>query len=448
MAETFNLRVQKTFSSLSSQPQSSSSSSQQINSSLWSLTDEELRPNHWTRESDDPVSDDDDDVDKDELNNALKNPSFPRDVDQFFLAAAGNPNSANPNPNRGGDVDEDGSRGRGGSEVATSSRNCEGVDEEEGELDVRNSIGLDSTLDFEEEEDEFDKVAVGKETPDDRLYMCEVSDYVSHIESGNEVPNTFQEASRDPRANHLAAKLRLKEDAEAARDFNSLHVSDQNLPVVSGDQSNAHDGEINVKSILKRKDDQMDSKSEKRVRFDPSCKDNDGDEYDVDENLSSVTFDKEIIPNEGASTQQKQTSLVPDYIRNPSKYTHYTFDTASDMNEASNRQAYADFLSMLRKSKQSEADEVPADLSKPVMFNPKKKSNDVKVTSNEIDCTMESVDRKQSGITVTVVDELEDEACVMEVDEQAPSTLKAGNVKKPNRRYRSKTSLEYDESDA
>ncbi|KAL9229388.1 hypothetical protein vseg_004859 [Gypsophila vaccaria] len=425
MAENFKVRVEKTFASLSTQPQIESSS-------LWSLTDDELRPNTWARESDEPVSDDeDDDVDKDEINTALNNNSFPNDVDRFFLSSA-NPN---PNPNSDGEV----------TQLPSSSRSCEDDDA----LDVTNSIGLDSTLDFEEEEDEFDKVAVGKDKPDERLYMSDVSDYVAHDESYNEVPNSFQEASRDPRANHLAANLRLKEDAETARDFNSLHVSEQSsLPVVSGGQSNGHDSDNNIKSILKRKEDQMDSKSEKRVRFDPSCKDNDGDEYEVGEELTLETLDKETNLNAGASSPLKQASLIPDYIRNPSKYTHYTFDTESDMNEASNRQAYADFLGILRKSKHSEPDEAPADLSKPVMFNPKKKSSDAKMTSNERDRTMESVDRKKSGVPVAVISELEDEACEMEVDEQATFSPKAGNVKKSGRQYRSKPSLEYDESDA
>ncbi|KAH9604732.1 hypothetical protein KSS87_006822 [Heliosperma pusillum] len=446
MEDTFKVRVDKTFGSLSSSSplpppslSSSSSSSQTINPSLWSLTDDELRPNHWTRESDDPPSDDDnDDVDKDELDKTTNDLSSPTTIDKFFVSSPGN-----PNPNL--DIGDNQKMVTEGDEAASSSRGIEG----NVELDVRNSIGLDSTLDFEEEEDEFDKVAVGKEKPDDRLYMCDVSDYVSHIESENEVPSTFQEASRDPRANHFAAKLRLKEDAKTARDFNSLHVSEQSLPVVSSAQSNPHDGEVSLKSILKRKEDQTDSKSEKRVRFDPGCKNNYGDEYEVDEHLTSEPFNKEITVNEGASSQLKQTSLIPDYIRNPSKYTHYTFDTSSDMNEASNRQAYADFLSMLRKSKQSEPEEVPADLSKPVLFNPKNKPRNVKSVGNVTDnTTEESVDRKRPAITCAVGSEIDDEACEMEVDEQATSNLKSGNVKKTGRRYRSKPSLEYDESEA
>ncbi|XP_074294356.1 uncharacterized protein LOC141622204 [Silene latifolia] len=445
MEETFKVRVDKTFGSLSSPSPlpPSSSSSQPINPSLWSLTDDELRPNHWTRESDDPPSDDDnDDGDKDELKNVINGVSCPTTVDKFFVSAPGKPN---PNPNL--DIGDNQMIVPEGDEGASSSRGCEG----DVELDVRSSIGLDSTLDFEEEEDEYDKVAVGKEKPDDRLYVCDVSDYVSVIESESEVPNTFQEASRDPRANHVAAKLRLKEDAETARDFNSLHVSEQSLPVVSGAQSTTDDGEINLKSILKRKEDKMDSKSEKRVRFDPVCKNNVGDEYELDENLTSEPFNKEITVHGGNSSQLKQTSLIPDYIRNPSKYTHYTFDTSSDMNEASNRQAYADFLSILRKSKQSkqsEPEEVPADLSKPVLFNPKNKPRDVKPASNVTDNTMvESVDRKRPAITFAVGSEI-DEACEMEVDEQATSSMKSGNVKKTGRRYRSKPILEYDESDA
>lgn len=57
-------------------------------------------------------------------------------------------------------------------------------------------------------------------------YTNDVNDYETEADEWEELPASFKEREKDPRANHIAAKLRLKEDAEAVNKLNSLHVSE------------------------------------------------------------------------------------------------------------------------------------------------------------------------------------------------------------------------------
>lgn len=457
MEDTFRVRVDKTFGSLSSSS-SSSSSSQTLSSSLWCLTDDEIDKRQWPRESDASIpadDDDNDDVDNDTF--------FPSNVDKFFFAPKDklSPSEQNPNPNpnpklfdlnygkelRDYRSELNNNGGEGTSENSALNRCREDVDGDEDELDIKNSIGMDCTLDFEDEEDEYDKVAVGSETFGHRLYLTDVNDYTPHINSYNELPDTFKEASKDPRANHLAAKLRLKEDAETARSFNSLHVSDQTEADVSDIQNNALEDENLPKSILKRKDDQMEPKSGKRVRFEAFCK---SDDHSASEGADIVVSEAPNVDYKSfkeSSSQHYDPSLVPDYVRHPLRYTHYTFDASVNMNEECNRQAYMDFLNMVKKSK-SEPDEAPADLTKHVIFNPKKKAGDASIiTSNKTDHIMEEPVQKKSFPQIIAAGNLEEnEAAEMEVDEQETAVLKAINVGRTARKYRSKLTVDSNEA--
>ncbi|KAL2939600.1 Protein TSSC4 [Bienertia sinuspersici] len=302
MEDTFRVRVDKTFNSLSS---SSSSSSQTLTSPSLCLNELDFRKE---------VEDDLEELD-----------------------------------------DNDGE----GTRAENAVNKCrEVVCGEEDELDVKKSIGMDCTLDFEDEEDGYDKVAVGTE-----------KNWSAH-----------------------------------------------------------------PKSILKRKDDQIGSKSEKRVRFEPNCGKDDHSTYEDDKIVMSEAYKE-------SSSQQNDSSLIPDHVRHPLRYTHYTFDSSSDMNEESNRQAYMDFLTMVKKSK-SEPEEVPADLRKPVIFNPKKKGGDTSmVTSNQSDHSMEEVIRKKNlplSIAAGIIKE--DESSEMEVDEHETTVNKVSNGRRTARKYRSKAS--------
>ncbi|GAB4847370.1 hypothetical protein Ancab_026428 [Ancistrocladus abbreviatus] len=437
MEDSFRVRVDRAFGSLSSL-----SSSEPLSSSLWSLTDEEVEKREWKR---DTRIDEEDDL------GCLPN------VDGFFSKqkspAAGGSSSASRDYRKelendleqlddgDGDDDDDDDvvEGNGGERLRSCSSSSQGgTNYDEDEWDVRNSIGMDCTLDYEEEEDEYDKVAVGREKAGERVYMRDVADYVPRVNSHNELPNTFRKATKDPRANHLAAKLRLKEDAEAAGDFNSLRVSDEtvtNAPVAQTNDT-SEDGDGPPKSILKRKVNHMDTKSEKRVRFDPGCKTEE----------EAVT---EISTFKVACSLPEGSSGVPDYICNPSKYTHYTFDSTSDMDEESNCRAYMDFFNLLMKSKKSEPEEAPADLSKPVIFNPKKKDGDASsamTDHNREIVTEDYIERRNFAVSFASGD-TQDEVSAMEEDEPETEAEKAKNKKKTARQYRSKVNSEEHESE-
>ncbi|GAB2278354.1 hypothetical protein Dimus_013037 [Dionaea muscipula] len=459
MEDSFRVRVDRVFGSLSSSSSSSSSSttafsssssSQPFSSSPWSLTDEEIEKRVWTRESNYPGDGDGDDA------------NYASAVDGFFakrfMATVGE-NSTVSRSDREElendlddlDDDDDDEVVDGGGEEAglrgCSSRAGRTEDYDEDEWEVRNSIGMDCTLDFEEEEDEYDKLAVGREKSSEHLFMNDVTDYVPRVSSYNELPSSFKQAMRDPRANHLAAKLRLKEDSEAAGNFNSLRVSDETVQVPTDIQTNAEseDGNSRLKSILKRKENPSDLKPDKRVRFDPSCKTNDERESKGDGVFKGAHVNEENNESQVTFCLPQFSFNVPDYVQNPSKYTCYTFDSTSDMNEESNRQAYMDFLDALKRSKRLEPEEAPADLSKRVIFNPKRKGTDSFSAKNgkrdeqDKEIVMEeSVQKRTLPIILADDDTKEDEVSEMDEDEPEVKGVDFGTRKKTARQYRSK----------
>ncbi|KAJ4840239.1 hypothetical protein Tsubulata_033898 [Turnera subulata] len=428
MEDSFRVRVDRAFGSLTSSSSSSSSAptatappppppSSSSLSSMWSLTDEEIDRNPWNRDKEDPEPE--------------SEPGFGFQADMIKDLD---------------DIDDDGEDDEQQDEEGEEPRGKPKPDDyNDEEWEIKNSIGLDCTLDNEEEEDQFDKVAVGKEKPGDRLYMKDAADYGIDIDSGTTLPISFKDAARDPRANHLAANLRLKEDAEAAKKMDSLRVSDEDSSSVVNNQINSAD-DGNLKSILKRKDDlsdskllgnQSDSKSEKRVRFDPECKDGDEDEANVvkDKQLEEDSADEALV----YPLPPDYPSGIPDYMRNPSKYTRYTFDPASDVDEESNRRAYIDFLNMLKKpnAMECETDDTPFDPSKPVTFIPKKKTGDTAAMVD--DAVKESVARRKISVGIAVDDSDDAETSAMEVDEKEISS----DVKqRSGRQYRVKPKLE------
>ncbi|KAJ7008733.1 hypothetical protein D5086_005639 [Populus alba] len=430
MEDSFSSRVEKAFGSLSSstiQTQQPSSSSSSI-SSLWRLTDEEIERNQWLRDRKE---------DSPEIETQPQpyfNPERPHDMD-----------FKSDEIERDLDDLDDGEE-----ESRTSKLKPEDYNDEE--WDIKKSIGLDCTLDYEEEEDHYDKVAVGREKAgDERLYVTAMEDYGIDIDSGNEIPSSFEDVARDPRANHLAAKIRLKEDAEAAKKMDSLRVT------VKENTSVSDDG--NLKSILKRKKDfqldsktienDLDSKLRKRVRFDPECKDSNDEEYDGVEDTQMETTDstEETIV---CHLSPDYPSGIPDHMQNPSKYTHYTFDSSTDVDEESNRGAYMDFLKMLQRAKTAELhpEDVPVDLSKPLTFIPKRKTGAVTVTDNSIDSTQNQDDasedfklRRGVPLRIAADDDLDTETCAMEEDKPETAADRASS-RRPDRQYRTKAKLE------
>jgi hypothetical protein len=225
---------------------------------------------------------------------------------------------------------------------------------------------------------------------------------------------------------------------------------------VKEDISVSDDG--NLKSILKRKDVQSDSKSinnhldsklQKRVRFDPECKDGNDEESGGVEDTQMETTD---------STEETQIyhlppdypSGIPDYMRNPSKYTRYTFDSATNVDEESNQEAYMDFLKILQRPNTTEShpDEVPVDLSKPLTFIPKRKTSGAAVIDNSIDSKQNQDDasedfklRRGLPLAIAAFDDNDTETCAMEEDKPETAADKT-NSSRPERQYRSKAKSE------
>lgn len=306
---------------------------------------------------------------------------------------------------------------------------------------------------LQEEEDEFDKVAIGRENAGDRLFMGDVSDHGSYLNSHNVLTNSLHGTctAKDPRANHLAAKIRLKEDEDEAegQKYNSGGAQDSE---VKGQHVETSEDCKQLRSILKRKDNNAVFKPQKRVRFDPSV----GSVFEEQEKTMAVSL-MEPAGSDDGTLEGQNASRLPDYLLNPSKYTRYSFDSTSEFDEESNAQAYMDFINLVNKSKPPESRlepaDTPVDLSKSVIFIPKKKTSDAKAVSDSgvLNQNMEE-DRKQflhrAGILVGIAaGEAQHEVSAMEEDEsQTNAADGSAGFQKPGRRYRTKSRSDDDDS--
>ncbi|OMO85539.1 hypothetical protein CCACVL1_10109 [Corchorus capsularis] len=435
MEDSFSVRVDKVFGSLASSSSYSSSKPESL-SSLWSLNDDEIERREWNRDKGSPEPEEEEEDRLFEKFRQKKTTDFGKEFEKDLDDL---------------DDDEDGDDGKADGPSSSSKGGGGGKpdDYNDEEWEIKSAIGRDCTLDNEEEEDEYDKVAVGREKAGDRLYLKDVNDYdVVDADSYNELPTTLRDFNRDPRANHIAAKLRLKEDAEAAKKrleedtetakkIDSLRMSDSDAPAAE---------DANIKSILKRKDAESNPKS-KRVRF---------EDEDVGKGTLSTEEEEAMVSNETFTLPPDYPSGIPDYMRNPSKYTRYTFDSG-DVDDASNRQAYMDFLKAMKAIKKSAAtepqeDDGPVDLTKPVTFIPRKKTGDVIMGENcseskqrREDPDKESMERRGLPIVITAGDDTNDGVCAMEEDEPQPSIDRSNNTQRSGRQYRSKPSSDVDD---
>ncbi|KAI4350433.1 hypothetical protein L6164_004890 [Bauhinia variegata] len=415
MEDSFRVRVDKVFGSLASY--SSSSTGPSSFSSLWSLTDDEVGKKEWNRSKD-----------SSELE-AEPNPypsSFVNQAKGLGKRSSGFQDGLEEDLEYLDD-DED-------------MRGSKPHDYDDEHWQIKSAIGRDCTLDYEEEEDKYDKQAIGKENQGDRVYMKDINDDGVDIDSCNVLPTSVSDFVRDPRANHLAAKLRLKEDAEAAKKIDALHVSQKPAPGNDDAQWKTSEDGLNPKSILKKKDNPSESKSRKRVRFDSEC-----DDGAKDTRIKTSSLEDESI--ESSKRSEEFASAVPDYIRNPSRYTRYTFDSSSDVDDESNKQACMDFLSQLRRSKtgaELQADDTLDDLPS-VTFISKKKSNDVTMVENAAVPSQSFEFMQRRGVGVAVGETENSDVCAMEEDEPEVMDDKRKSSQRLNRQYRRKPQEELDE---
>ncbi|XP_073316086.1 uncharacterized protein [Primulina huaijiensis] len=432
MEDSFRCRVDKTFGSLGS-----AAPSVAVSPSLWSLTDEEIERREWNRSKDIEEEEEEEDEDVDEPGPSAFRSQFEADLREF-------------------DVRNEKDEKIDGDKPRRPIRDVESVADEH--WDVQSNIGLDCTLDYEEEEDEYDKVAVGMETTGDRLYMRDIkfADYkVDELSTHTELPNSFQVAVRDPRANHMAAKIRLKEDAEAAGNFDSLQLSEKSVTTDS-DVVELKNGDLdsdNLKSILKKRENLLESRSNKRVRFMFDLKSN-TQNHDEQQPPGANDFASEACSKDDSAVPEQASDLlqdrpgVPDYIRNPSKYTRYSFDSSQDMDDQSNRKAYMDLFHYLKqkKSESSSLHDTSVDAPKSVIFTPKRKHYDLMVEGNETKPHFGGhLKNKGRSIASTSVNSLENEVSAMDEDETFPAVDQGCTFPKPGRQYRTRsTSVQLD----
>ncbi|WOL00473.1 hypothetical protein Cni_G09186 [Canna indica] len=313
------------------------------------------------------------------------------------------------------------------------------------EREIRHSVGLDPALDYEEEEDEYDRTALNRDNTGDRVYMRDVKDHGPHLNFHTVVPDFVDDSSeevhdfsRDPRADHFAACERLKEDKTTVE---SGHSS---LPRINEEKTeDLHtkiaEDTIDVKPILKRKESQIDSKPKKRVRFDPSLKttEEQHDSYMVPQAVVTE------VDREANSQMPEGLPNIPDYLRNPTKYTCYTLDWSGDGgDDETNKKAFEDFNNLVKRSN-PDMHEIPVELPKSITFTPQKKSHDAMSIDSGSGVTHEDSMKELEALACTTGiaagDSPENDAHEMEEDETSVAEV-SNHARKTGRRYRSKSS--------
>ncbi|CAO2034830.1 unnamed protein product, partial [Urochloa humidicola] len=313
---------------------------------------------------------------------------------------------------------------------------------EEDEEGVRVNIGLDPTLDREEEEDRYDREAFGREDAADRVYMNDIMDDGINMSINSIVPDLLDDSieevyrfSKDPRADIRAASARLREDDGSAKD-GETHFTAQakGLPTV-GMQTKKAVEDVNVKPILKRKEEQADLKPRKRVRFDASVKDPESDMFEHDEDSPMVPQSMDVVTEKENTSTPSESPGVPDYMRNPSKYTCYTLDVP-ETTDASNRRALADLHDLLGKSDPNKIhSDTSVEIPSSVTFIPRKKS----VDAMAVDEGPRTSDSNSTVIGMVAGASDETDHCEMDEDDRKASSTPPMHVnpKASSRRYRS-----------
>lgn len=308
---------------------------------------------------------------------------------------------------------------------------------------------------MQDEEDEFDRAALGKDDTGERLYMKDVKNHGPHLNYHSifadveEKPFAgFDHFFKDPRADHFAAGMRLEEDNKAAENFSMSNYGKDEHPSTTGLLEITVE-DIKLKPILKRKEAHNDSKPKKRVRFDPGCK-SDNDEM-LKEAQNSVMLSHSIEAPGAAEpnlVMLEESPGLPDYMRNPSKYTHYTFDSYED-DDMANISAFKDFHNSYKKLNPEQLhQQVNMELPKSITFNPRRKSIDAMPVDNESGDVQENCIKKEfleSDLSVTrsigIAAAESFEASIYKMDEDAletPISEERVELSRSERKYRSR----------
>jgi hypothetical protein len=292
-------------------------------------------------------------------------------------------------------------------------------------------LSYKSCIFFQEEEDKYDRAAFGREDATDRVYMKDIMDDGINMSINSIVPDLLDDSieeayhfSKDPRADIRAASARLREEDGSAKDGGSHYRS------VGKEAKKAEDA--NMKPILKRKEEQIDSKPKKRVRFDVSVKDPEPEISEHDGDAPMVPQSMDVVTEKENMSTLSEAPGVPDYVKNPSKYTRYTLD-AADCDDGSNRRALADLHDLLgRSDPRKTRNEVPVEIPSSVTFIPRKKS----VDAMAVDEGPKTNDSSSSAIGMMAGGFDETDQCEMDEDDNKASAPPPVHAKASSRRYR------------
>jgi hypothetical protein len=271
--------------------------------------------------------------------------------------------------------------------------------------------------------------------------MSEIMDDGINMSINTVVPDLLDDGideicrlSKDPRADLGAASARLREDNGSGKGGPHLTTQIKECPTVGMQAMKTQD--TGVKPILKRKEEQGDSKPRKRVRFNADVKDQAAELSEHDEDSPMVPQSMDVVTSKDNSSTASQSPGVPDYVRNPAKYTRYTLDTPETTDE-SNRRALADLHNLFGRSDPSKMQsESPIEIPSSVTFIPRKKPIDAMV----VDEGPKSSDANSSLITPAAVASDGADQCEMDEDDpkaSPPPPLIQTNSKMNSRRYRS-----------
>lgn len=294
---------------------------------------------------------------------------------------------------------------------------------------------------FQEEEDKYDREAFGREEAADRVYMNDIMDDGINMSINSIVPDLLDDSieevyrfKKDPRADIRAASARLREDDGSDKDGDSHYAAQaKEFPNVGILTKKALE-EVNVKPILKRKEEQTDLKPRKRVRFDANVKDRESDMFEH-EDSPMVPQSMDVVTEKESTSTLSSSPGVPDYVRNPSKYTRYTLDVP-ESNDDSNRAALADLHDLLGRSDPNMIhSEVPVEIPSSVTFIPRKKS----VDAMAVDEGPKAIDSNSPVIGMIAGASDESDQCEMDEDDSKSSSAPQmnTNLKASSRRYRS-----------
>ncbi|XP_020573740.1 uncharacterized protein LOC110020100 [Phalaenopsis equestris] len=435
MEESFEVRVKRLFGSqlFEAVPQSS------FPASSWSVADGEVERKEWNRErgagpdrSDDPCS---------------------------SAFAEGGCYAKKRSARRGFelrmDALDDDAEEEGRGEVEEEEENDQGDDRDAEVLEMRSFVGLDPTLDKEDEEDEFDRAALGEDDTGERLYMRDVKNHGPHLNYHSIFADVEEESYtgsrrfyKDPRADHCAAGIRLEEDKKAAEIFSVPDHSKDEHPSTSGLVDFTVE-DIKLKPILKRKTAQEDLKPKKRVRFDPGCKPDNNEilREAQDSAMFSHVMEAPTVADPTPVILEESPGL-PDYMRNPSKYTHYTFDSYDD-DDLANISAFEDFHNSYKKlNPEQPYQQVIMELPKSITFNPRRKSIDDMPVDNELGDVQESHIREEflesdlwvtRSVGIAAGESYESGICKMDEDDlETPISGERVELPRSARKYRSR----------